>query len=154
MQKNNRKKRNNKGFSMVELIIVIAIMAALVGILAPQYIKYVERSRLAADQKAADELLTATKIAVSDPDAHFADETYRVVWTKGGALNAYTGATGTTTNQTLLDLVGASVGATATGSPATYTITDMKSSTHQTAGTDYVVTVVVGSGSATATGTW
>ncbi|HKM34419.1 MAG TPA: prepilin-type N-terminal cleavage/methylation domain-containing protein, partial [Lachnospiraceae bacterium] len=27
---------NNKGFSLVELIIVIAIMAVLVGILAPQ----------------------------------------------------------------------------------------------------------------------
>ena len=34
-----RTKRNNKGFSLVELIIVIAIMAILAGVLAPQFVK-------------------------------------------------------------------------------------------------------------------
>ncbi|MDE7360278.1 MAG: prepilin-type N-terminal cleavage/methylation domain-containing protein, partial [Lachnospiraceae bacterium] len=33
---------NDKGFSLVELIIVIAIMAILIVVLAPQYLKYVE----------------------------------------------------------------------------------------------------------------
>ena len=33
----NEKKMNNKGFSLVELIIVIAIMAVLIAVLAPQY---------------------------------------------------------------------------------------------------------------------
>lgn len=37
--------KQNKGFSLVELIIVIAIMAVLVGFLAPQFLKYVEKSR-------------------------------------------------------------------------------------------------------------
>ena len=38
-----KKKMDNKGFSLVELIIVIAIMVILVAVLAPQYLKYVEK---------------------------------------------------------------------------------------------------------------
>ena len=34
-----RNRKNNKGFSLVELIIVIAIMAILAGILIPQFVK-------------------------------------------------------------------------------------------------------------------
>lgn len=44
-----QKAGSNKGFSLIELIIVIAIMAVLVGILAPQFISYMHKSRVAAD---------------------------------------------------------------------------------------------------------
>lgn len=44
-------KKNNKGFSMVELIIVIAIMAILVGIVAANVVPYLEKSRKAKDQQ-------------------------------------------------------------------------------------------------------
>ena len=60
------KKTNNKGFSLVELIIVIAIMAVLVGILAPQFIKYVEKSRKSTDVKNVQEMVTAIQVYAAD----------------------------------------------------------------------------------------
>lgn len=60
--------KNNKGFSLVELIIVIAIMAILIGVLAPQYIKYVEKSRVSADEDCADALLNAAMTACTDDE--------------------------------------------------------------------------------------
>ncbi|RDY32032.1 prepilin-type N-terminal cleavage/methylation domain-containing protein [Lachnotalea glycerini] len=61
-----QKKMNNKGFSLVELIIVIAIMAVLVGILAPQYIKYVENSRISADKTTVDQVASAIQTALAN----------------------------------------------------------------------------------------
>jgi len=60
------KKTNNQGFSLVELIIVIAIMAVLVGVLAPQFIKYVEKSRVAKDATAVEELRNAVEVALTE----------------------------------------------------------------------------------------
>ncbi|MCR4840655.1 MAG: prepilin-type N-terminal cleavage/methylation domain-containing protein [Lachnospiraceae bacterium] len=62
------KKINNKGFSLVELIIVIAIMAIIVGVVTPAYLKYVEKSRIAADMVIFDNIYKAfkTELAVSE----------------------------------------------------------------------------------------
>lgn len=65
------KKLNNKGFSLVELIIVIAIMVVLVGVLAPQFIKYVESSRSSTDMQNMELVKTAIEVAATD-------ETYSV----------------------------------------------------------------------------
>ncbi len=62
-------KKNNNGFSLVELIIVIAIMAVLVGVLAPQFIKYVEQSRRSRDIATAQEIREAYLADIADGKA-------------------------------------------------------------------------------------
>lgn len=60
------RKKDNKGFTLVELVIVVAILAILVGILAPQYTKYVEKSRKAADAANMDEMVKAVQVYAAD----------------------------------------------------------------------------------------
>ncbi|MDD6381389.1 MAG: prepilin-type N-terminal cleavage/methylation domain-containing protein [Lachnospiraceae bacterium] len=62
------KKKNNKGFTLIELIVVIAIIAVLATILAPQYLRYVEKSRATSDAATAKEIKNAVQTAMSDPD--------------------------------------------------------------------------------------
>lgn len=57
-------KKNNKGFTLVELIIVIAIIAILVAVLAPNYVKYVDRSRWSSDRNDCESLLSEVKTAI------------------------------------------------------------------------------------------
>ena len=59
-----RVKKNNKGFTLVELIIVIAIIAILVAVLAPNYVRYVDRSRWSSDRNDCEALLSEVKTAV------------------------------------------------------------------------------------------
>ena len=65
-------RKNNKGFSLVELIIVIAIMVALVAIMGPQYIKYVQSSRDAVVQDAAENVLSVAKTEFASSNIDFA----------------------------------------------------------------------------------
>lgn len=65
----DKKKLNNNGFSLVELIIVIAIMAVLVGVLAPQFMGYVKKSRIATDIQNAQQIATAIQVKIADIEA-------------------------------------------------------------------------------------
>ena len=59
-------KSNNKGFSLIELIIVIAIMAVLVAIIAPNLTKYLGSSKKQTDNKNLDEVESQVKNCISD----------------------------------------------------------------------------------------
>jgi type IV pilus assembly protein PilA len=60
----------NKGFSLVELIIVIAIMAILAAAIAPALIRYIDKSRRADDVAAAESINTAVSAALANEDAY------------------------------------------------------------------------------------
>ena len=84
------KKTNNKGFSLVELIVVIAIMAVLMVVVGPQLLRYVERARIQRDNTAISEIANAAKIAM-------ADETINDVVNPGTTYSTIRAASGTIT---------------------------------------------------------
>lgn len=74
--------KKNKGFSMVELIIVIAIMAILAGALAPALIKYINKSRLSTDIQTGNTIATAIQTALSNEAGYDeAAQSYDKQWT-------------------------------------------------------------------------
>lgn len=64
------KKKNNKGFSLIELIIAIAILIILTGMLAPQFMKYIEKSREAKDVQALDTVYSSVQAALANEAAY------------------------------------------------------------------------------------
>ena len=78
----DRKKKDNKGFTLVELVIVVAILAILVGLLAPQYTKYVEKSRKSADASNLDNMVRAVEFKAADASESIPAGTYTITITK------------------------------------------------------------------------
>ncbi len=68
--KKTQKKLGNKGFSLVELIVVIAIMAVLVGVLAPTLIKNIEKSRESKDAQNIEQIKSACEVALQNEGAY------------------------------------------------------------------------------------
>lgn len=63
-----QKKKGKKGFSMIELIIVIAIMAILMALIGTQLIPYLEKSRARKDQNTLDACLTNLESAIAEAE--------------------------------------------------------------------------------------
>ena len=87
-QLKKRTQLGNSGFSLVELIIVIAIMAILIAVLAPMFIRYVERSRISRDVNAAGQMVQALKTLAADPTLVWGAGTTDVqaVWVPAGTV--------------------------------------------------------------------
>ena len=69
MKKNKfAKKLNDKGFSMVEIIIVIAIIAILATVVAPQYFKHLESARETTDVDAYRNIVSALQVELINSD--------------------------------------------------------------------------------------
>ncbi len=87
-------KKNNKGFTLVELIIVVAVIVILATVLAPQYTRYVERSRQSNDLQIATTIMEATVVAITDPQNEIpSNALIRVGWlTAGGGKTIAVGA--------------------------------------------------------------
>lgn len=107
--KRNQKRLGNKGFSLVELIVVIAIMAVLVGVLAPTLIGNIEKSRESKDIQNLSEIQRGIVTALADEDAYKSvkNGTYTVKTDVGLSVESGdTGnLTGTTFNDTLKGIV-------------------------------------------------
>ncbi len=65
-----KKKLNKKGFSLVELIVCIAILAVLVGLIAPALISNIEKSRESKDLQTLDTIAAAIQYALADEAAN------------------------------------------------------------------------------------
>lgn len=89
-------KKNNKGFSLVELIIVIAIMAILAGAIAPALIRYIDKSRKSNDVSSAKTIKTAVETALGNESIYelLATNGSVITFTPGETITATTGNNG------------------------------------------------------------
>ena len=101
----------NKGFSLVELIIVIAIMAILAAAIAPALIRYIDKSRKADDLAAAETINTAVSAALANEDAY--SEVASVMDGSTTIISANGGTAFSGSYTTFLGEVNSSVGGTA-----------------------------------------
>ena len=101
-----RKKMNNKGFTLVELIVVLVILAILAAILVPTLMGYIDKARSEKDFGTAQAIRVATQSMIAE------------MYGKGEEITA-TNVKGHT--KEIMGLIGAGT-TTAEGGATTYTL--------------------------------
>lgn len=83
---------DNKGFSLVEMVVVVLIIAILAVALAPQVIKWIEHSRNASDEQTKNTLLEYCGYALTEEEAfkRVRSEKYKLTITKTVNETTYT----------------------------------------------------------------
>ncbi len=81
--------KRKEGFSLIELLIAITIMVILIGLIAPQVIRYVDRAREVRDMQTIDSIYEGINAALTDEDAYdsfieqIAENSGKVTWRYG-----------------------------------------------------------------------
>ncbi|MCR5011408.1 MAG: prepilin-type N-terminal cleavage/methylation domain-containing protein [Lachnospiraceae bacterium] len=63
-------RKSNKGFSLVELIIVVGIIAVLVAVVAAGVLRYIEKSKIKKDVANGQAILSALSAAANEPEIY------------------------------------------------------------------------------------
>ena len=137
-----KKTTNNKGFSLIELIIVIAIMAVLVAIIAPNLTKYLGSSKKNTDKKNADELASQIQTCITDYET---ENGYigacSIAWSSTGA---------STTNATFQSMLNAAITSSTASKEVTNSYATANVALKGSTGADgYTITVTLGNASVT-----
>lgn len=78
--------RKEKGFTLVELMVVIIILAILTAIAVPSYMALRNRARVAAAQSEMQNIATALELYNADKDAYPLTAAYPAALTTGGYM--------------------------------------------------------------------
>lgn len=72
--------KENRGFSLIELIIVTAVIAVLIGVLAPQFLRYVEKSKRTVDLQHAQTMVEVFEEIRAAEDVPLRNYNYTMFW--------------------------------------------------------------------------